>query len=136
MLTLALAMYLGFVGYLLFPALGPVGTVTGLRPLGSNVVIETVATYGVALGTFPSLHAGVCAAVAIDAWRVSRRWGVVFTVVAVLIWGSTIYLRYHWLPDLLAGLLLVLVAAPLARRLHAAWTTRARESSGKTAVFP
>src|SRR5262245_36066489 len=113
-LTLALAMYLGFVGYLLFPALGPVGTMTGLRPLGSNVVIETVATYGVALGTFPSLHAGVCAAVAIDAWRVSRRWGVVFNVVALLIWGSTIYLRYHWLPDLLAGLVLVLVAAPLA----------------------
>jgi hypothetical protein len=120
-LTLALAMYLGFVGYVLFPALGPVGAMAGLRPLGSNVSTEIVATYGVALGTFPSLHAGVCSAVAIDAWRTSRRWGLVFTLVAILIWVSTIYLRYHWLPDLLAGLILILVADALARRLLAAW---------------
>jgi hypothetical protein len=120
-LTLALAMYFGFVGYVLFPALGPVGTMSGLRPLGSNVATAAVATYGVALGTFPSLHAGVCSAVAIDAWRTSRRLGVAFTLVAALIWGSTIYLRYHWVPDLLAGLLLVLVADALARLLLAAW---------------
>ena len=75
LLTLTLAMYLGFVGYALFPALGPVGAMTGLRPLGSNLATETVANYGVALGTFPSLHAGVCAAVAIDGWRTSRRLG-------------------------------------------------------------
>ena len=74
-LTLTLAMYLGFVGYVLFPALGPIGAMPGLRPLGSNVATETVAAYGVALGTFPSLHAGVCAAVAIDGWRTSRRSG-------------------------------------------------------------
>jgi PAP2 superfamily len=123
-LTLSLAMYLGFVGYALFPALGPVGTMSGLRSLGSNVATETVASYGVALGTFPSLHAGICAAVAIDGWRTSRRWGIVFTLIAILIWGSTIYLRYHWLPDLLAGLLLVLFADALARRLLAAWPVR------------
>ena len=75
LLTLALAMYLGFVGYVLFPALGPVGALPDLRPLGSNLATATVATYGVALGTFPSLHAGVCSAVAIDAWRTSRRLG-------------------------------------------------------------
>jgi hypothetical protein len=118
-LTLALAMYLGFVGYVLFPALGPVGAMQGLRPLGSNVATETVATYGVALGTFPSLHAGVCSAVAIDAWRTSRRLGLAFTLIAILIWTSTIYLRYHWLPDLLAGLLLIVVAERLARLLMA-----------------
>jgi hypothetical protein len=121
LLTLALAMYLGFVGYVIFPALGPVGTLDGLRPLGSNVATDTVATYGVALGTFPSLHAGVCSAVAIDAWRTCRRWGLLFTGVAALIWISTIYLRYHWLPDLLAGLLLVLVAERLAGWLRSAW---------------
>src|SRR5439155_12600028 len=93
-LTLALSTYLGFVGYVLFPALGPVGAMSGLRSLGSNAATETVAAYGVALGTFPSLHAGVSAAVAIDGWRTSRRWGLLFTLVAALIWGSTIYLRY------------------------------------------
>ena len=40
---------------------------------------------------------------------------------AALIWASTIYLRYHWLPDLLAGLLLVLVTGALAGWLQAIW---------------
>src|SRR5438445_617889 len=66
LLTLALSMYVGFVGYALFPAFGPVGAMTGLRPIGDNAATELVAAYGVALGTFPSLHAGISAAVAID----------------------------------------------------------------------
>lgn len=121
LLTLALAMYLGFVGYALFPAYGPVGAMTGLRPLGENAATQVVATYGVALGTFPSLHAGVSAAVAIDGWRTSRRWGIVLTAIAALIWLSTIYLRYHWLLDLLAGLALAAFCTWLSGRVLAAW---------------
>jgi membrane-associated phospholipid phosphatase len=121
LLTLALAMYVGFVGYAVFPAYGPVGAMTGLRPLGDNPATELVAAYGVALGTFPSLHAGISAAVAIDGWRTSRRWGIVLTVVAVLIWLSTIYLRYHWLLDLLAGLALAAFCTWLSGRVLAAW---------------
>jgi membrane-associated phospholipid phosphatase len=78
-----------------------------------------VAAYGVALGTFPSLHAGISAAVAIDGWRTSRRWGVVLTVIAAAIWASTIYLRYHWLLDLLAGLALAMLCTWLASVVQA-----------------
>lgn len=121
LLTLAIAMYLGFVGYALFPAYGPVGAADGLRPLGENLATMAVAEYGVALGTFPSLHAGVSFAVALDGWRTSRRWGLAFTGVAALIWASTIYLRYHWVPDLVAGALLALLAERLAALLQARW---------------
>jgi membrane-associated phospholipid phosphatase len=121
LLTLALAMYVGFVGYALFPAYGPVGTMDGLRPIGTNAGTELVATYGVALGTFPSLHAGISAAVAIDGWRTSRRWGLVYTAIAALIWASTIYLRYHWLLDLVAGLALAAACTWLAGRVQARW---------------
>jgi hypothetical protein len=106
LLALALAMYVGFVGYAIWPALGPVGTMQQLRPLGTNPATQVVAAYGVALGTFPSLHAGICSIVAIDGWRTSWRWGVVFTLIAAGIWSSTLYLRYHWVPDLFAGLAL------------------------------
>lgn len=121
LLNLALAMYAGFVLYALFPALGPIAAFDGLPPLGTNLATETVATYAVALGTFPSLHGGVSAAVAMDAWRHSNRWGLAFTLVAALIWFATLYLRYHWLPDLLAGVALVLVTDQLARHLRVAW---------------
>jgi hypothetical protein len=120
LLALALAMYAGFVGYALWPALGPVKTMSGLPPLGSNAATRVVATYGVALGTFPSLHAGICSIVALDAWRTSPRWGVVFTLVAAGIWGSTLYLRYHWLPDLFAGLALAVLAYWLSGKIRTA----------------
>jgi hypothetical protein len=123
LLALALAMYLGFIGYAVWPALGPVATIPGLPPLGSNPATRVVATYGVALGTFPSLHAGICSIVALDAWRTSRRWGVLFTLVAAGIWSSTLYLRYHWVPDLLAGLVLAVLAYCLSGRVRRAAAT-------------
>src|SRR5262245_4658653 len=52
LLALALAMYAGFVGYAIWPALGPVGTLRDLPPLGTNPATQVVASYGVALGTF------------------------------------------------------------------------------------
>jgi hypothetical protein len=118
LLALAMQMYLGFLGYAIWPALGPVGTIEGLRPLGGNAALFVVAEYGVDLGTFPSIHAAICATVAIDGWRTSRRWGVVFTAIAIGIWASTIYLRYHWVPDLFAGLALAVFAYWLAGRMR------------------
>jgi hypothetical protein len=124
LLALAMQMYLGFLGYAIWPALGPVGTVEGLRPLGENPALYVVAEYGVDLGTFPSIHAAICATVAIDAWRTSRRWAVVFTAIAAGIWASTIYLRYHWVPDLFAGLALAVFAYWLSGKMR-----HAREAS-------
>lgn len=118
LLALALQMYAGFIGYAIWPALGPVGTMEGLRPLGENPALQVVADYGVDLGTFPSIHAAISATVAIDAWRTSWRWGIVFTAIAVAIWASTIYLRYHWVPDLLAGLLLAVAAYWLSGKMR------------------
>jgi hypothetical protein len=125
LLALALQMYLGFLGYALWPALGPVGTIEGLRPLGDNPTLRVVADYGVDLGTFPSIHAAICATVALDAWRTSRVWGVVFTAIAAGIWASTLYLRYHWVPDLFAGLALSVFAYWLSGKIR-----HAREARG------
>jgi hypothetical protein len=118
LLALAMQMYVGFLGYAIWPALGPVGTIEGLRPLGENPALYVVAEYGVDLGTVPSIHAAICATVAIDAWRTSRRWAIVFTAIAVGIWASTIYLRYHWVPDLFAGLLLAVAAYWLSGKMR------------------
>ncbi len=120
-LTLTLAMYIGFIGYALFPAFGPIGYFADLPSIGENAATQLVAAQGVALGTFPSLHACICAAVAIDGWRHSRRWGLIFTLIASLIWASTIYLRYHWVPDLFAGLLLAIGVTFLAGRILRTW---------------
>ncbi|TAK25788.1 MAG: phosphatase PAP2 family protein [Chloroflexota bacterium] len=129
LLSLSIAMHLGFVGYAIWPAYGPVRTIPDLVPLGNNLGTWVVAEYGVALGTFPSLHAGISSAVAIDAWRVSPRRGLMFTSIAIAIWASTLYLRYHWVPDLLAGLVLAIVSLLLASRWHAAWSRLPRAAT-------
>lgn len=121
LVTLALSMYVGFIGYVLFPAYGPVGLVDGPWLSTGNAATEFVAIYGVDLGTFPSLHAAISAAVAIDGWRTSPRWGVLTTLVAAAIWSSTIYLGYHWAPDLVAGLVLAAFCSWFAGRLLEGW---------------
>ena len=124
-------MYAGFILYPIFPALGPIGVMTDLPSLHENAATRIVADHGVALGTFPSLHAGICSTVAIDGWRTRRRWGILFTVIAIAIWASTIYLRYHWFVDLIAGLMLVVGTTLLAERILA---HRVRMRSNPTAA--
>jgi membrane-associated phospholipid phosphatase len=78
---------------------------------------------------FPSLHTAVSTLTSLWAWRTRRlhRLGsVVATIYLPLnaaLWFATVYLRYHWVVDLLAGWLLAVAVAwaipPVARRWYA-----------------
>jgi len=75
---------------------------------------------------FPSLHAAVSVLALGYAWR-HARWLVALLLPAVLgLLVSTIYLRHHFVADLLAGFALAPVAAWLAPRLDRAWSARQR----------
>jgi len=118
LLSIVLCLYLGYVGYVLFPASAPrlaipeAYTVT-LR--GESAVLDytraaTAAIPLTAKGAFPSLHGAVALLSILLSWR-HLRWMVpiqlVFGVGLVL---GTIYLRHHWAVDILAGFALTLVA--------------------------
>ncbi len=123
-LGLMLAMYLGFVGYFFIPALGPFAGLADAftHPLDDNPLRSIVSDYGVGLGTFPSLHAGIAAVVLAFAWRDNRRLFWLLLPVALSIWLSTLYLRYHYVVDLLAGWALALACRWLAPRINAVRT--------------
>lgn len=70
---------------------------------------------------FPSLHAAVSLLALGLAWRFTRRLFVPMLVLVLGLWASTIYLRHHFVVDLLAGFLLAPVAYSLAPRLDAWW---------------
>ena len=115
----------GFLGYLLVPAAGPYlampdafdaplrgGWLTALN----DAVVRAGSTR---VDVFPSLHVAVSAyLLGFDA-RVeparARRWAL---PVAGL-WLSTLYLRYHYGVDVVAGLALAATALTLALRRHA-----------------
>jgi membrane-associated phospholipid phosphatase len=69
--------------------------------------------YGIHTSVFPSAHVAGAFAAAFGAWLAlpERRWvGRFLLVIASLIAIGTVYGRYHYLSDALAGLLVALVA--------------------------
>jgi len=116
-LGIILCFYTGYLLYLLFPAAPPrlyleslgMFTVTlrgGLIMDFQRALIEMMPNHA-SRAAFPSLHAGVSLATIYYAWR-HCRWYVpvlVFVVTGLLV--STVYLRHHYVVDLLAGAVLV-----------------------------
>ena len=73
--------------------------------------------YGIHTSVFPSAHVAGAFAAAFGAWLAlpERRWvGRFLFVIAFLIAIGTVYGRYHYLPDAVAGLLVALVAFKVA----------------------
>jgi membrane-associated phospholipid phosphatase len=75
--------------------------------------LRTLGNYGIHTSVFPSAHVAGAFAAAFGAMRAlpERRWvSRLLLVIASLIAIATVYGRYHYLPDAMAGLLVALVA--------------------------
>ena len=103
------AFAVGYAGYLFVPAMGP------LSLLGSEFTVPleggwmtalndaVVARAGAGYDVFPSLHVLItCVLLAHDA-RHSRRRFLLMLPVCLGLFVSTVYLRYHYAVDLMAG---------------------------------
>jgi len=106
----------GFLGYLLVPARGPYLALAHFFtvPLAGGWLTDANATL-VAIGgnkvdVFPSLHCAASAFILAFDRRHSRGRFRLFLVPVAGLWISTVYLRYHYLVDLLAGFALAAVA--------------------------
>ena len=125
--------FAGFILYLVFPAGPPrffLESAYHTIPLPSY---SGLYTWAEALwdannpvlihSSFPSLHVAFSTVTLIYAFRKAhwpdiRKWlGPVVTLMAVSLWASTIYLRHHWTPDILAGWLLGIISVVVARYL-------------------
>ncbi|MEA3207955.1 MAG: hypothetical protein QOE70_1012 [Chthoniobacter sp.] len=99
----------GFLGYLLVPALGPGPAFPELFSQGLNGGLLThandaVVAHGSAIhGNFPSLHLLITLLLLNHDWHACRRrfWLLLAPVAGLFV--STLYLRYHYAVDLLAG---------------------------------
>jgi membrane-associated phospholipid phosphatase len=73
---------------------------------------------------FPSLHAAVSLVALIQAWRFVRPWFWILLPFTIGLWASTIYLRHHFVVDLIAGWALAPIASWVAPRLDGWWAAR------------
>jgi membrane-associated phospholipid phosphatase len=105
--------FFGLIGYLLVPAVGPLYTLRDqfTVPLGHslefiNRQIEFMDFARIKRDVFPSLHTGISFVVWLYAWRNSKTLFWILSPLILSLWFSTVYLRYHYLVDVVAGLIL------------------------------
>lgn len=124
---------IGSICYTLFIAYGPRNYLLSVDGLMYQTYPETqLLTAAISSNTnvFPSLHTSLAVVVLLIAWRSRREypwWFAITGLVASSIVFSTMYLGIHWLIDVLAGVVLGVVAVTVAGR----WV---RYAEGDTAV--
>jgi membrane-associated phospholipid phosphatase len=115
--TIILCFYLSYIGYLLFPAVGPRFTLTHLQttdlqagPMTLWIQRNLNALEHNKTDAFPSGHTAVALVSLFLAWKYRQRklFRVLVPAVSALI-VSTVYLRYHYVIDVIAGVLLAVL---------------------------
>ena len=111
-----------FIGYTLFPAGGPHFSMSFHTALhGPWLVDRTLAAINRGSNTvdvFPSVHVAATVYLLLFDWQHWRRrfWWVLAP--CILLWWSTLYLRFHYFVDLLAGVAVALIGWWVARRSY------------------
>lgn len=125
---LAFGYYLSFIGYILFPAIGPRYTLDPLYsvPLEGSFITDFVRD---TLNTLehnkrdcmPSGHTQIVLMVLYLTRRYDRFLFYLFFPIICGLILSTVYLRYHYVIDLFVGIALAISCAIIAPRLHKWW---------------
>jgi membrane-associated phospholipid phosphatase len=64
-----------------------------------------------AYNDFPSLHTSLSTILAIHWWRVDKRIGIPVVIWVALVVASTVFVKQHYIADMISGLLLAFGAA-------------------------
>jgi membrane-associated phospholipid phosphatase len=131
--VLTFGYYVSFIGYILFPAIGPRFTLTHLQtvPLEGSLLTDVVRDVLNALehnkrDCMPSGHTQIVLIALYLAYRYEK---LLFSIFLPIICGlilSTVYLRYHYVVDLFAGTAMAVGCVVIGPRLDA-WWSRSRE---------
>jgi len=116
--------FLGLLGYLLVPAIGPIYTLRNQYtvPLHQslwvfNREVDFMDFARIRRDVFPSLHVAISFVVWLYAYRNSKKLFWILSPLVLSLWLSTLYLRYHYLIDVVAGLILAPLSYLLANWL-------------------
>ncbi|MBT3689770.1 phosphatase PAP2 family protein [bacterium] len=138
LLTVIITNFLGLAGYVLVPCDGPLLaqkevltteliTLNGEPYYTPNTMVMEYLIENRALHCFPSLHFGVTFIWLYFAWKYLRKnkylkyLYYLHIPLVTSVWLSTLYLRWHYLIDLLAGLLVAFIAIYLAPKIMSKW---------------
>jgi membrane-associated phospholipid phosphatase len=136
--VLVFGYYVSFIGYILFPAVGPRYAMTHLYsvPLEGSFITDFVRDTLNALehnkrDCMPSGHTQIVLIVLYLAYRYEKFLFYLFLPVVCGLILSTVYLRYHYVIDLMVGMTLAILCMIVGPLLHRWWS-----SEGTTRIPP
>ncbi len=110
---LMVGFFFGLMGYLLVPAIGPMYTLRSQYtvPLSHTIMmfnrdVDFMDFARIRRNVFPSMHTAISFVVWLYAYRNSKKLFWILSPLILSLWFSTVYLRYHYLIDVVAGLIL------------------------------
>lgn len=127
--TLTVCYLVSYAGYFAVPALGPRSAIAHQVPLDTTPVARAIAETlneleHTKFDVFPSGHTMIAVAVLMVAFRRARKafWWLLPVAACLVI--STVYCRYHYVVDVIAGTVLAFATVPLADRWYDRWMDR------------
>ena len=129
MVSVVLCLYMGYIGYVAWPAAAPrlaIPEAFSVALRGGSAFLDstraaTAAIPLTALGAFPSLHCAIALLALLLAWKHLRWYFWVQLPFGVGLIVGTVYLRHHWVVDILAGFVLTFAAFWAGPLLEDAW---------------
>jgi membrane-associated phospholipid phosphatase len=123
-----LCFYLSYLGYILMPALGPRFYLDHLQTTGLQGVFAAGPLYdllnrleGIKRDAFPSGHTGIAVVVLYLAYQYKRNLFWIYLPIVSLLLFSTVYLRYHYVVDVIAGFGLTLLTILIGEWYYRWW---------------
>ena len=119
--VLTLGYFLSYLGYFIIPAIGPRVTILHRVPLQGVFIRESLARLNYCLDVcprdcFPSGHTEIPLITLWLAYRFKRGLFRVYIPIVIALICSTIYLRYHYVVDVIAGMALAGIVILLSRK--------------------
>ncbi len=123
---IVLCFYLSYIGYIVFPAIGPRYTMNHLQNIElrgiflRDIIDNTLnALEGTKRDAFPSGHTAVTLVVLYLAYRFQKPLYNIFLPVVLALLVATVYLRYHYAVDVIGGVLLAVFTVYAGERCYA-----------------
>ena len=136
LVSVILTFYIGYVGYVIFPAVGPKFTMSHLfeTSLSGTFITDRLSflmNYEISEYTrrdcFPSLHNGVIFLILLFAFKHEKIYAYLFFPFAIALFISTLYLRYHYFVDMIAGFLLAIIIFYFGPVMNNHWEKKSSE---------
>lgn len=123
--------YLSYIGYIIWPALGPRFTLDHLQmqKLQGFFIAEPIQNLlnrleGIKRDAFPSGHTGIALTVVYLSYKYNKRLFLIFLPVVSALIFSAVYCRYHYVIDIIAGFGLTAVTIFFGEKYYEWWEKR------------